>query len=186
MVARDDGLNMLHLILAISLIILAVISRLFPHPANFTPLAAVALFCGVYLPRKWGWILPMVIMIATDAIIGFYQWQVMASVYLSFLTAVGIGWYIRRGKSIGSVVVGSLAASILFFFVTNAAVWAWGGLYPPTAAGFLTSYLMGIPFFKNTLLGDLFYTVFLFGSFEALGFLVGRETRSVRVRAERQ
>ncbi|OGL74076.1 hypothetical protein A3D72_02635 [Candidatus Uhrbacteria bacterium RIFCSPHIGHO2_02_FULL_57_19] len=177
---------MLHAVLALALIVLAAASRLFDHPANFTPVAAVALFAGVYLPRKWGWGLPLVVMLASDAVIGFYQWQVMASVYLSFIVAIGIGWYIRRGKSVGSVFIGSLASSVLFFFVTNAAVWAWGGLYLQTADGLLTSYLMGIPFFKNTLLGDLFYTGFLFGSFEALGFLVGRETRSVRVRAERQ
>lgn len=164
--------TMIHTVLAIALVFLAVISRLFEHPANFTPVAAVALFSGVYLPRRWGWILPLVVMLASDAIIGFYQWQVMASVYASFLVIVAIGWYVRRQRSIGSVLLSSLSGSVLFFLATNAATWAWGNLYPPTAQGLFTAYVMGIPFFKNTLAGDLFYTTFLFGAFEAIGFLL--------------
>lgn len=161
----------MQIVLALALIALAAVSRLFDHPANFTPVAAVALFAGAYLPKKWGWAVPVVVMLATDAIIGFYDWQVMASVYASLVATVFVGFMLRRQRSVGSVLTTSLGASVLFFLVTNAAVWAWGGLYDRTAAGLLQSYAMGISFFKNTLLGDLFYTGFLFGTFEVVGKL---------------
>lgn len=159
--------------LATSLILLAAVSRLFDHPANFTPVAAVALFAGAYLPRKWGWLVPVVVMLATDAVIGFYDWQVMVVVHGSLVATVFVGYALRRQRSVGSILTTSLGASVLFFLATNAAVWAWGGLYDRTAAGLLQSYAMGIPFFKNTLLGDLFYAGFLFGTFETIRFFVG-------------
>lgn len=156
----------MQIVLAFALIILAAVSRLFDHPANFTPVAAVTLFSGAYLPRTWGWLVPVLVMLATDAIIGFYDWQVMAAVYASLVATVLVGFMLRRKRSVGSVLTTSLGSSVLFFLVTNAAVWAWGGLYERTATGLLTSYAMGVPFFKNTLLGDLFYTGFLFGIYE--------------------
>ena len=92
----------------------------------------------------------------------------MASVYVSFLLIVGIGMIVKQHKTLGTVLTGTLLGSVLFFLITNGAVWAFGTMYPHSFAGLMQSYLMGIPFFKNTLLGDLFYTGVLVGSMEAM------------------
>ncbi len=155
-------------IIAVLLILLGVSSRIFPHPANFAPIAAIALFGGLYLSKRMAFILPMAAMFVSDIFIGFYSWKMMIAVYVSFLFVVGIGMIVKQHKTLGTVLTGTLLGSVLFFLITNGAVWAFGTMYPHSFAGLMQSYLMGIPFFKNTLLGDLFYTGVLVGSMEAM------------------
>lgn len=154
------------LILTAALILFGIIMRLIDHPANFAPIAAIALFAGVYLPKKYALILPPAIMFISDIFLGFYAWQVMAAVYGSFFLAGIIGLYLRNHKSLGGVISASLGASILFFFITNLAVFFFSGLYELSWQGFLTCYTLAIPFFRNTMLGDLFFVGVLFGSYE--------------------
>jgi len=66
----------------------------------------------------------------------------------------------------------SLLGSILFFLITNWAVWAFGELYTKDVSGLIMSYGMGLPFFRNTLLGDLFYVCVFFGIAELLPHLI--------------
>ena len=155
-------------VIAILLILLGVISRIFPHPANFAPITAIALFGGLYLSKKMAFILPMAAMLVSDIFVGFYSWKMMAAVYTSFLLVVGIGILVKQHKTFGNVLIGTLLGSVLFFLITNGAVWAFGTMYTHSFAGLMQSYLMGIPFFKNTLLGDLFYTGVIVGSMEAI------------------
>lgn len=148
------------------LIIIGFVARLLPHAANFTPVGAVALFGGAHLPKHLAIALPLGVMALSDLVIGFYTPTVMASVYLGFVVYGLAGLWIRKQYSIKRIMLAALAASIFFFLLTNAAVWAFTPLYPKSGAGLLESYLAALPFFRNSLLGDIFYTVALFGIYQ--------------------
>jgi hypothetical protein len=144
--------------------------RLLPHLPNFTPIAGLALFGGAYLNRRYAIILPVVAMFISDIFIGFYSPVVMLSVYGSFVLTGLIGLWLARRKSATNVIFAAASSSVLFFLVTNFAVWfAW---YPKNLAGLISCYTLAIPFFRNTLLGDLFYTGVFFGGYELVLRLV--------------
>lgn len=153
----------------VALILLGAVLRIFRHdgllplPPNVAPVTALALLSAAYLPRRWGWMVPLGIMIGSDLIIGTYTWQVMMSVYLSFAAGFGVGFWLRRRVSASRLLAASLIASSLFFLVTNAAVWAFQTMYPHTLAGLGQAYVAGMPFFRNTLVGDLGYSGIFFG-----------------------
>ncbi|EKD56153.1 MAG: hypothetical protein ACD_58C00287G0002 [uncultured bacterium] len=155
----------------------AVLLRVLRHyevinlPPNFAPIAAMALFSGTYfLDRKQALIVPFIAMIISDAFIGLYNPFVMLSVYLCFTTTVLIGFYIKNNKTLTNIIGGSLLSSVVFYLVTNFAVWGFGNWYPFTASGLMQSYIMAVPFFKWTLLGDLFYVTVMFGSYELVSY----------------
>lgn len=151
-------------IFIILLIILAASARFIPHLPNFTPIAAMALFGGVYLTdKRIAFIIPLSAMFLSDAIIGFHN--TMWAVYLSFGIIVLTGFFIRKSVKPMNIFSASLFSSLLFFIVTNFAVWAGSTVYPGSVQGLILCYEMGIPFFGNTLLGDLFFNAALFGSF---------------------
>jgi len=152
---------------ALILITLGIAARFLPHPANFAPIGAIAIFSGLYLPKKWALILPLAAMFFSDLFIGFYAWPIMLSVYSGFIIMGLIGLAVRKNKKLSTILGGTILGSVIFYLLTNGAVWAFGSLYPPTAAGLLQSYYMAIPFFRNSLLGDLFYTGILVGAYEA-------------------
>lgn len=162
------------LLLAIGLIVVATLSRLLPHPANFTAIGAISLFAGTYLPRRWGILVPLVGMALTDAVIGWYDWPVLAGVYGSFVVVGFFGWYIRKQKTPATVGMGALAASVIFFAVTNFAVWAATPLYEKTGEGLFLAYALAVPFFRNMLAGDIVYTAVLFGVYELAKSFLGR------------
>ncbi len=169
------------------LVLIGALARLLPHAPNFTPIAALALFGAVYLKRRDALWVPLVAMALSDMVIGMYHPLVMASVYGCFLLTAFIGMRVRRKKDSPrwwSRVFGtSLLGSILFFLITNWAVWAFGEFYMKDIGGLMMSYGMGLPFFRNTLLGDLFYVGVLFGIAELLPHLVRycqKNTISVR------
>jgi hypothetical protein len=141
---------------AIVLVLLGAIARLAPHPANFAPLGAIALFGGLYLPRRFAVITTLSSLFLSDIIIGFYNWKIMLVVYISFATIAWISTKIKH--SFGTILTTSLLSSILFFITTNAAVWAFGTMYAHTVSGLVQCYAMALPFFRNSVLGDLFYT----------------------------
>jgi hypothetical protein len=143
-------------------VLLAALARLLPHPPNFAPVAAVALFAGAHFSRtSWAFAVPLAAMLLSDAYLGFHDLTLV--VYGAFAAAVGIGLLLRSRRGLRAIAGASLASSILFFVVTNFAVWAFGTLYPKTAAGLAACYVAAIPFFQNTVLGDAFFTAALFG-----------------------
>ncbi len=150
------------------LVAFGVISRFLPHPWNFAPIASIALFSGVYLGKRYALITPVLAMLLGDIFLGFYEWKLMLAVYGSFALAGLIGVLIRKHKNVQTVLAGSLSASILFFLITNFAVWQFTPWYPKTLAGLVQNYALALPFFRGTLLGDLFYTGFLFGAYELI------------------
>lgn len=152
--------------LPVLFVLLGTSMRLLPHPANIAPIAAMALFGGVYLDKKYAIILPLVALFLSDVVIGFYP--SMLAVYGSFMVTGIIGLYLRKHKSVGNIILGSLVSSLLFFLITNFGFWLLHDLYPKTFAGQMDAYVMALPFFRNTLIGDLLYVGVLFGTYEVV------------------
>jgi hypothetical protein len=147
-------------------ILLGAVLRVVPHAGNFAPIAAMGLFGGAYLSRKQALIIPIAAMVISDFFIGFDSWTSRAAVYGSFMLIALIGTWLRERKSAYSIVGASLASSVVFFLVTNLPFVHAASLYPYPLQGTLDSYVNALPFFRNTLLGDLFYTSVFFGAYE--------------------
>ncbi len=131
------------------------------------------------MPKKFAIIIPMAAMLVSDIILGFYLWPVMLSVYATFALTGIIGLVVQKHKKLSTILSGTLLASILFFIITNWAVWAFGTMYPHNLNGLTQSYIAALPFFKNTVLGDLFYTALLVGSMEAILALQAKKNSSL-------
>lgn len=151
----------------IGLVVLGACARLLPHPWNFTPMMAIGLFAGTYARKTSIGIFATVSALAlSDAVMGFYSgfWYV----YGAMLIPVLLGRVIRNRSSVSAIFVTAFASSLSFFLITNFMVWATGPLYPRTVAGLTESYVAGIPFYQNQLLGDAFYTFAMFGGYALL------------------
>ena len=153
-------------LLGTSLILLAIVTRFLPHPPNFAPVTAVALFGGVYFTNKrFAMLIPFVIMLLSDLVLGFHN--TMFFVYASFALMVSAGFWLKNHLTVTNTVITAVGGSVLFFIVSNLGVWLTsGGFYPMNATGLLECYTAALPFFQNTLLGDLVYTGAIFGAFE--------------------
>ena len=159
------------------LIFLAAMSRLLPHPPNFAPIGAMALFGAAYFThRYWAFIVPIVSMWISDLILNnvvygqyfdgfvwFHAGSLFA--YGAFALIVLLGLFTLKKVRIPTLFASALGASMIFFIVSNFGVWFLGGMYPKDLGGLMACYVAGIPFFHNTVLGDLFYTAVLFGAF---------------------
>ncbi len=157
------------------LIALGALARLLPHAPNFAPIAAIALFGGLYLPRKMFFI-PLAAMFLSDLVIGFYSWPIMATVYGCFAIAFLVGQVVKKQKNFRNIFGSTIFNSLLFFVLTNFAVWAFGTMYTHNLSGLATSYVAAIPFFRNTLLGDLTYVTLLVGGYEAIKYWQNKRT----------
>lgn len=152
--------------MAYLLIAIGIALRLIKHIPNFAPIGALALFGGVYLKKKWAIFIPLTALVISDYFIGYYTLPVMLSVYGSFALIGLIGLAVRKNKKLVTIFGGALGGSILFYLITNFAVWAFTPMYAKTISGLIQCYVNAIPFFRNTLAGDMFYTAVLFGSYE--------------------
>ena len=168
----------------------AVAGRLVPHMPNFAPVTAAALFCGAYMTRRQSFFALAAILVISDYLLLYIKpfggtsfdhlyapWQLWHStlpfVYFSFAVSGLVGWWVNTRRASGYVVGAALFCSVQFFLITNAGVWA-AGMYDRSLDGLLQSYTMALPFFRGTLLGDLFYTSVFFGGFELVtGFVAG-------------
>lgn len=149
---------------AVVLILLAAVLRVLPHPWNFTPIGAMALFSGSVFRERWLRLaFPLLALFAGDAVIGFHK--LMLAVYLSFMVSVAIGMWIGENRKVFRIAGGTLLGAIQFFLVTNFAVWAVFTTYPKSLTGLLACYAAGVPFFWNTLAGDALYATLLFGGY---------------------
>ncbi len=163
-------------------ILLAAFSRMIPHMLNFSPLGAIGLFGAAYFTKKWhAFLIPIAATWLSDLFInnviyaqyypkftwfyeGFY-WQ-----YGSYLLIALAGIFIFKKVSTSRVIFGALASTSIFFLVTNFACFPGNPTYTQNFGGLMTCYAAGIPFVKATLLGDLFYSGVLFGSFALLQY----------------
>lgn len=161
-----------------ALIIVAALTRVLPHPPNFSPIAAIALFGGAYFAsRAWALLVPLAGLVISDLVLA----SINGGIYASWFSGSGI-WVVYgcialtaaagfglRGKVSGTRVLGySLAATALFYLATNFAAWLGNPMYPQTSSGLIASYIAGIPFLQWSVLGTLVYAAALFGGFELL------------------
>ena len=150
--------------LIVTLIVLAAVLRIVPHPWNLTPVGAMALFSGAMFRNRWmAFLLPLASLFAGDVFVGFHR--LMWVVYASFAVSVAIGRWLAENRTVARIGGAVFLGALQFFFVTNFAMWAVGGFYPKTAAGLVNCFVAGVPFFWNTLAGDAVYACILFGGF---------------------
>jgi hypothetical protein len=165
--------NRSRLVALLSAILVAAALRLVPHPANFSPIDAMALFAGAYLGRRAiAFVAPLAALLLSDVVLGFYHG--MATVYATVALIVLIGWWLSSRRSPPRIAAAAIASSVTFFLITNLGMWLFSGFYPLTYAGLLACYTAAIPFFQNTIAGDLFYTVLLFGGFRLAELMLPR------------
>lgn len=157
---------MKRIIYPLFIIILATFTRLLPHPPNFSPIAAMALFGGVYFSKKYALIIPLIVLFISDIFLGFHS--TIPFVYGSFLITGIIGLWLKDHRDFKSILAGTLLSSVLFFLITNFGVWLVGSLYSKNITGLIHSYVMAIPFFRYSIVGDLFFTGIFFGSYQTI------------------
>jgi len=152
------------LLLALGMIVIAAALRVAPHPWNFTPVGAMALFSGALVrDRRLAFLFPLITLFAGDIFLGFHK--LMPMVYASFLLSALIGRFLQGRRTFVRISAATLAGSIQFFLVTNFAVWWLLNSFPKTPAGLAACYIAGLPFFRNTLAGDAVYSALFFGAF---------------------
>ncbi|PNS07513.1 DUF6580 family putative transport protein [Solilutibacter silvestris] len=161
-----------------AMIAAAALTRLLPHPPNFSPVEAMALFGGAYFASRRAalWV-PLLAMLLSDVALGLLKgglyWSHMTDgsflLVYACIALTAFAGYALRGRVNGARVLGwSLAGSVFFFLVTNFGVWASGTMYPKNGAGLMACYVAGLPFFQWAVLGTLLYSAVLFGGFELL------------------
>jgi hypothetical protein len=153
-------------LLVVGFLTFAAIVRILPHPWNFTPIGAMALFGGAKFGKGWqAFLYPLAGLFLGDLFVGFHR--LMPIVYFSFCISVLIGRAFRCKQTAGPLSLATLLGAIQFFLITNFGMWAMSTMpiYRKTFAGLVSCYVAGIPYFGNTLLGDAFYAALLFGGF---------------------
>jgi hypothetical protein len=150
--------------LAAAMIVVAAALRIAPHPWNFTPVGAMALFSGaMFRDRRIAFLFPLAALFAGDVFIGFHR--LMPVVYASFLLNVLIGTWLAERRRIFRVGAAVFLCALQFFLITNLAIWRIFDTYPHTPGGLAACYFAGLPFFGNTLAGDALYATLFFGLF---------------------
>lgn len=150
---------------AVILIVLSIIGRLIPHPANVTPLGGTALFGGAKLERPWNYIAPLFVLYVTDLLIGFHG--TIGYVYGAFLLTVFLGErFLSKNPHLLKVGLAGVGGALIFFLVSNFGVWIEGMLYPRTFHGLIECYTMALPFLRNSLLGDVLFSVGFFAVYQ--------------------
>ena len=145
------------------IIVAAAAARLIPHPPNFTPVGAMALFAGATLAdRRWAMLTPLAALFLSDLVLGSHSTLLFVYGAIVLITLLG-RTLLNHRRSPLRIGGASLAASLLFFMVTNFGSWISYDWYPATLGGLLACYTAAIPFFGNTVSGDLLYSAALFG-----------------------
>lgn len=163
--------------LAISLIIVGILLRFLPHAPNFTPVAAIALFAGAYLNKRYAVIVPLVLMMVSDLFIGMHD--VVIFTWGSFVLSGILGLWLKKHKNILGIIMMSFVSSFLFYVISNFGVWIMGW-YPSTLKGLINCYIMALPFLRNFTLATLIYSLVFFGVYELIAHLV-KNTRLAKV-----
>jgi hypothetical protein len=151
-------------ILALAMIVLAAVLRIVPHPWNFAPIGAMALFSGAMVrDTRLALLFPFLTLFAGDLFIGFHK--LIPVVYASTLVSVALGFLLRGRKTLGRIAGVTLLGAVQFFLVTNFGVWLLLDTFPKTAAGLAACYIAGVPLFWNTFASDALFVTLLFGGY---------------------
>lgn len=164
-----------------SLFVLGVLSRIFPHPPNLTAITALP-FGGAWIDTKHAGIVMFIAMAVTDLMIGLYDLRILASVYLS-LGVTSLIAHSAANQTISWRILGAALASIVFFLITNAAVWAFSPWYEKSFEGLMYSYTLGLPFLTNMLTGNMLYTVLISGLLHSVAVLERKQLGALSAQA---
>jgi Family of unknown function (DUF6580) len=168
--SNDRNLYLLRFLIAAAMILLAAVLRILPHPWNFTPVGAMAIFSGSLFRNRWvAFLFPLAALFAGDLFVGLYK--LMFIVYISFALSVTIGRRLARSHTVARVGGAVFLGALQFFVVTNFALWALSDFYPRTLAGLAACFANAVPLFSNTLAGDVVYATILFGGYALAGRL---------------
>ncbi len=154
--------------LAYLFVILAVAVRFMPHPWMFTPVVGSLLFFGARGSKRQIWV-PFALLVASDVVLTKIVWAYTFSwdhfvTFAWYAAVLWLGTKLRDNSSSLRIVGASLTSSISFFLLSNFAVWACWNMYPKNFSGLMTSYAMGLPFFRNAIMGDLLFTAAMFAT----------------------
>ena len=173
-----------NILLIVALIVIGILGRIIPHPANFTPIIAIALLASHVFKNKWIVILtPLMAMWISDLVInnylyaGYYDSLLIVSsgflwIYGAIICIALLGTVLIKKVQVSSIALSSISGSLIFFLVTNFGVWISGAMYPKSLFGLIECYTLALPFFGNSLIGDLVYCTILFSSY-SLAFSKG-------------
>jgi Family of unknown function (DUF6580) len=151
-------------LVVLSVVVFAAVLRIAPHPWNFAPLGAMALFSGAFVRNRWLAIaFPLAALFAGDVFVGLYE--LMPIVYASFALSVLIGSLLKNNRTVLRIGGATLLGAAQFFLITNFAVWLAFDTFPRTASGLFSCYVAGLPLFGNTLASDALYVTLFFGGF---------------------
>lgn len=154
------------LIVVFLVVVFCAASRLVKHPYNFTPIVALSVFTGSYIRNKWWAVLLIGAMVLSDYFIGFYDWRLMFFVYFSIALSYFIAVIINKRQILKTMLMASTLASISFFVITNFSVWVLTGWYSKDWQGLANCYILALPFFKNSFLGDIIYSLVFFSCYK--------------------
>ena len=164
-----------YLVILAALIALGVAGRLLPHPTNFTPMAAIALFAGFIFIKRY---VAVIVVISTMLLCDYFAFGSLSAswfgsksmfvVYLALLFPIVFKNFLQKRLGLLRIFGAALASSTVFFLATNFAVWAFSPMYEKTLEGLVLCYTMAIPFFQNTVAGDLIWSGVIFGAYLVL------------------
>ncbi len=178
-------------LLIVGLIFTIALSRLLPHPWNFTPVTALFIFAGSFAGKKMvNFLIPFSAVLLSDFLVNYFIYKTAGftffypgawMVYLAYLVIFLFNHTIHT-VSYPGIAAKSLISSIIFFLITNFAAWYASPMYAQNFGGLMTSYIAGLPFFGNGILGDLFYSFILVAAYNMLyrSLLQRAEIRSQR------
>jgi len=141
-----------------------VVARLLPHAWGFMPVAATALFAGRMLRLPvLAPVVPLAAMALSGLVLSGDDWRISLITYAAITLPAFAGMATRNWRGVLGTAGTMLGCSVAFFAVSNFAVWAFSGMYSHTLAGLTQCYVLALPFFQNSLAGDMFWTAVLFG-----------------------
>jgi hypothetical protein len=161
---NDRNLYLLGFIVVALIIFASAALRILPHPLNFTPIGAMAIFAGSLFRNRWiAFLLPLAALFAGDLFVGLYK--LMFIVYISFALGVAIGRWLVQSRTVARIGGAVFLGALQFFVISNFGMWALSDFYPKTSTGLTACFVNAMPYFWNTLAGDALYAAILFGGF---------------------
>ncbi len=145
--------------------VLVVVVRLLPHAPNLAPMGALAIVGGLYLDKKYALVFPLLVSMMADIFLGFVP--ILTWVYLGYLVTIGVSLWAKKTQIslLPKILSLSLLSSVSFFLITNFGVWLTTSMYQKTLTGLIQCYLMAVPFFRNTLVSDVGFTLLLVATY---------------------
>lgn len=155
-------------------IMVAALSRLIPHPSNFTAIGAMALFGGCYFSdKRIAYVVTVLALFLSDVILNSFIYNHTFTltysgflwIYASFILTVVMGTFIKK-VSIGNVLLMGILAALLHWVISDFGVWMGSSLYTKNFAGITECYTAALPYLRNMLLGNILFSALMFGAYE--------------------